>query len=175
MKKVKARTRTIKPNPENATPISSSPTPIPTYPHTHHLDPPVQGSGWMSQTKYIKAKWLSPHTRATSSSSDSMTEEKTQPLIETAEFELIQGGTNSAGETELEESVFELLESSGEEENAIMEKEWKPPELKPKRSQTRVKMVTAWLEICTHKCENRGSLEQRTEKQGVRQGKKKGT
>ncbi|CAB4272846.1 unnamed protein product [Prunus armeniaca] len=42
-----------------------------------------------------------------------MTEEKTLPLIETAEFELIQGRTNSAGETELDESVFELLESSG--------------------------------------------------------------
>ncbi|XP_021826687.1 uncharacterized protein LOC110767451 isoform X2 [Prunus avium] len=96
----------------------------------------------MSQTKYIKAEWLSPHTRATSSPSDSMTEEKTQPLIETGEFELIPVGMNSAGETELDESVFELLESSGEEKNAIVEKEWKPPELKPKRSQTGVKMVT---------------------------------
>ncbi|KAH0978335.1 hypothetical protein GBA52_028054 [Prunus armeniaca] len=99
------------------------------------------------KAEYIKAKWLSPHTRASSSPSDSMTEEKTEPLIETGEFELSQGGTNSVVETELFESVFELSESSGEEEKAMVAKEWKPPELKPRTSQTGVKMVTGLASV----------------------------
>lgn len=88
---------------------------------------------------YIKAKWLSPHTRATAPPSD---EEASQPSIKiTGEFE---GGTNSVEETELGgEPVFELSESSGEEAEKVAVKEWKPPEIKPKRLQiTGVKMVT---------------------------------
>ncbi|BFG16442.1 hypothetical protein CerSpe_027160 [Prunus speciosa] len=55
--------------------------------------------------------------------------------------------TISAVEIELDESVLELSESLGEEEKTTVVKEWKPPELKPKRSQTGVKMVTGLASV----------------------------
>ena len=97
---------------------------------------------------YIKAKWLSPHTRATmsvNSSPDSLPE-KTKPvsLVKSMEFE--QSGNElvkSVESSELEETVFELSES--EEEKAAV-KEWKPPEVKPRKS-SGVKIVTGLASV----------------------------
>ncbi|KAM1169254.1 hypothetical protein ACFX19_031600 [Malus domestica] len=94
------------------------------------------------KAEYIKAKWLSPHSRATPAPSDS-----TQPP-EAGELGQSQG-ENSRDDDELGcESVFEMSASSGEEENAVVVKEWKPPELKPKRSSvTGVKIVTGLASV----------------------------
>ncbi|KAM5563618.1 hypothetical protein ABKV19_018310 [Rosa sericea] len=100
------------------------------------------------KAEYIKAKWLSPHTRATASinsSPDSLPEKtETQSLIKSMEFE--QSRTElakSVDSSEPEESVFEL--SEGEEEKAAV-KEWKPPEVKPRRS-SGVKIVTGLASV----------------------------
>ncbi|KAM1311415.1 hypothetical protein PS1_007875 [Malus domestica] len=97
------------------------------------------------KAEYIRAKWLSPHTRATPAPSDS-----TQPPIGSGESELSLGGTNSVEDGELGDApVFELSASSGEEEKAMAAaKEWNPPELKPKRSTvTGVKIVTGLASV----------------------------
>lgn len=82
--------------------------------------------------EYIKAKWLSPHIRATVSNDDPLPEKtETRSLIKSMD----------STELEVEESVFELSES---EEEAV--KEWKPPEVKPKRS-SGVKIVTGLASV----------------------------
>lgn len=92
--------------------------------------------------EYIKAKWLSPHIRATVSNDDPLPEKtETRSLIKSVEFEqsrTVLGNDKSVDSTELEveESVFELSES---EEEVV--KEWKPLAVKPKRS-SGVKIVT---------------------------------
>ncbi|XP_050364962.1 uncharacterized protein LOC126783524 [Argentina anserina] len=91
---------------------------------------------------YIKAKWLSPHTRAAVSVNSSPPEKtKSQSLVKSREFE--QSGAKSVESSELEESVFEL--SDGEEEKVAV-KEWKPPEVKP-RTASGVKIVTGLASV----------------------------
>ncbi|KAA8550810.1 hypothetical protein F0562_002494 [Nyssa sinensis] len=87
------------------------------------------------KAEYVKAKWLSPYTRTTSTltiaptSVDSGTNifhdsdfkpEKEEPLIRakssSSEFELIFGEKGSPVEADIGNSVFTLSESSGEEE-----------------------------------------------------------
>ncbi|KAK8718004.1 hypothetical protein V6N13_045254 [Hibiscus sabdariffa] len=111
------------------------------------------------KAEYVSAKWLSPCNRATpspspklaplpsptpaigklkESESDAEAKEKDQPIIE-----LISEDKNSVEDAELGESIFDLSESSEEEGKEKVEKqEWKPPETKPKCSQTGIKIVT---------------------------------
>ncbi|OMP08812.1 hypothetical protein COLO4_06094 [Corchorus olitorius] len=116
------------------------------------------------KAEYVKAKWLSPHTRASPSPSPSPSPtptptptigtlkelecetkanekpQKPQPLFESNVVE-----KNSA---ESGESIFALSESSEEEGNEKVDKEeWKPPEIKPKSSQIGVKIVTGLASV----------------------------
>ncbi|XVF71903.1 hypothetical protein PTKIN_Ptkin12aG0077400 [Pterospermum kingtungense] len=114
------------------------------------------------KAEYVKAKWLSPHKRATplpsptptpTSTIGTLTEfefetkatEKGQPLFELNPDEKI----NSVEDAELGESIFALSESSAEEEGKerVEKEEWKPPEIKPKNSQIGVKMVTGLASV----------------------------
>lgn len=100
---------------------------------------------------YIKAKWLSPHIRATLSKDDPPPKNtETRSLIKSMEFEQSRtvldkdksvDSTELELELELEESVFELSET---EEGVV--KEWKPPEVKPKRS-SGLKIVTGLASV----------------------------
>ncbi|XP_022758311.1 uncharacterized protein LOC111305238 [Durio zibethinus] len=113
------------------------------------------------KAEYVKAKWLSPHNRATPSPSpthtptftigplkefeiETIAKEKTgQPL-----FELDPDEKNSVEDAELGESIFALSESFEEEGKEKMEKEvWKPPEIKPKSSQIGIKIVTGLASV----------------------------
>ncbi|KAK7251509.1 hypothetical protein RIF29_34778 [Crotalaria pallida] len=68
------------------------------------------------RVEYVRAKWLSPYTRAT-------------------EKQKVLNGSNGGGETQLS------AENSGEEEKVeAVVVEWKPPELKPKGSISGVKL-----------------------------------
>ncbi|EEF41387.1 uncharacterized protein LOC8274718 [Ricinus communis] len=83
------------------------------------------------KAEYVKAKWLSPHIRATP--------EKEQFLNE---FE------PSQEDNSLEDSLFALSsEGSVEEENSSVVKEWKPPETKLKSFQIGAKMVTGLASV----------------------------
>ena len=112
------------------------------------------------KAEYVKAKWLSPHNRATPSPSSTPTptptigtlkefefetnaKEKGQPL-----FELNPEEKNSVEDAELGESIFALSESSEEgKEKKVEKEEWKPPEIKPKSSQIGVKIVTGLASV----------------------------
>jgi hypothetical protein len=65
------------------------------------------------RVEYVKAKWLSTHTRIT---------------VNTQKLKVLKENC--------------VAESSGEEEKTTVVVEWKPPELKPKGSMTGVKVVT---------------------------------
>ncbi|KAE9460695.1 hypothetical protein C3L33_07449, partial [Rhododendron williamsianum] len=104
------------------------------------------------KAEYVKAKWLSPFTRTsptldtTSPKSDRETE-KEEPLIATSE-----GRVFSPVETDHDETVFALSESSGEEEMTTSVKKWEPPEtIRPKSSHTGVKIVTGLASIIEDK------------------------
>ncbi|XP_058197355.1 uncharacterized protein LOC131313198 isoform X1 [Rhododendron vialii] len=104
------------------------------------------------KAEYVKAKWLSPFTRTsptldtTSPNSDRETE-KEEPLIATS-----KGRVFSPVETDHDETVFALSESSGEEEMAAAVKKWEPPEtIRPKSSHTGVKIVTGLASIIEDK------------------------
>ncbi|KAK8654249.1 hypothetical protein V6N13_128220 [Hibiscus sabdariffa] len=112
------------------------------------------------KAEYVSAKWLSPCNRATPSPSlapittptptpiigmleesefDTKAKEKDQPIIEWN-----SGDENSVEDAELGEPIFALSECSEEDWKENVEKEgWKPPETKPKSSQTGIKIVTA--------------------------------
>ncbi|KAE8686163.1 pyruvate kinase isozyme A [Hibiscus syriacus] len=112
------------------------------------------------KAEYISAKWLSPCNRATPSLApastpaptigilkysefDAKTKDKDQPIIE-----LISDDKNSVEDDELGESIFFLSESSEDEGEEKVEKdEWKPPESKPKSSQTGIKIVTGLASV----------------------------
>lgn len=104
------------------------------------------------KVEYVKAKWFSSYTRTTkpisSSNVTSITvAEKMQPLPQTNEFEPSQIENSGDDDTELGESLFEMSDSSGEDEKTMADKDWKPPELKPKRSLTGLKMVTGLASV----------------------------
>ncbi|XVF21684.1 hypothetical protein REPUB_Repub12eG0111400 [Reevesia pubescens] len=115
------------------------------------------------KAEYVKAKWLSPHDRATPSlpsltptptptptigtlkefELETKAKEKNQPL-----FELNPEEKNSVEDAELGESIFAFSESSEEDGIEKVEKEeWKPPERKPKSSQIGVKIVTGLASV----------------------------
>uniref|UniRef100_A0A5B7B7V8 Uncharacterized protein n=1 Tax=Davidia involucrata TaxID=16924 RepID=A0A5B7B7V8_DAVIN len=123
------------------------------------------------KAEYVKAKWLSPYTRTTTSSpklaptsldlvanifhdSDSKPE-KEEPLIRSKsssiEFELIFGEKTSPVEADHGNSVFTLSDSSGEEEKTPVVKQWKPPEIKPRSSQIGVKILTGLASVIEDK------------------------
>ncbi|KAJ1385527.1 hypothetical protein SESBI_41592 [Sesbania bispinosa] len=77
------------------------------------------------RAEYVKAKWLSPYTRATATPAPPIKEEKKKQQI-------LKENSNS-----VTDSVITL---SGEGDKAV--DEWKPPELKPKGSLSGVKVVT---------------------------------
>ncbi|KAL4367509.1 hypothetical protein GQ457_05G002980 [Hibiscus cannabinus] len=107
------------------------------------------------KAEYVSAKWLSPCNRATPSLAptptptpiigmldesefDTKSKEKDQPIIEWN-----SGDENSVEGAELGEPIFALSECSEEDWKENVEKEgWKPPETKPKSSQTGIKIVT---------------------------------
>lgn len=105
------------------------------------------------KAEYVKAKWLSPFTRTSptpntlSPKSDRETEKK-EPLIARSEEKVL-----SPVETDHDETVFALSESSGEEEMAAVVKKWEPPEtIKPKSSHVGgVKIVTGLASIIEDK------------------------
>ncbi|XP_022771184.1 uncharacterized protein LOC111314272 [Durio zibethinus] len=115
------------------------------------------------KTEYIKAKWLSPYNRATPSP---LTTPTPTPTIGTLEefkieteakekgqslFELNPEEKNSVEDAELGDSIFAFSENSEEEEEGkekkVEKKEWKPPEIKPKRTQIGVKIVTGLASV----------------------------
>ncbi|KAL6217461.1 hypothetical protein ACLB2K_010678 [Fragaria x ananassa] len=101
------------------------------------------------KAEYIKAKWLSPHPRATvsnNSSPDSLPKKtESQSFVKSVEFEQSRTELIKLVEScEQEESVFELSESDEEKEKAV--KEWKPPEVKPRRA-SGVKIVAGLASV----------------------------
>ncbi|XVF80872.1 hypothetical protein PTKIN_Ptkin15bG0110300 [Pterospermum kingtungense] len=119
------------------------------------------------KAEYVKAKWLSPHNRASPSPSPSPPPAPTPtptPTIGTLEeiefeakakekgpplFELNHEEKNSTEDAELGESIFALSDSSEEEgkEKKVEKEEWKPLEIKPKSSQIGIKIVTGLASI----------------------------
>lgn len=102
------------------------------------------------KAEYVKAKWLSPHNRATLTPASDFTERGTgkyQPLIPTGELEQSTGERKSV-DGSVCESVFDMSRSSSAEEKqmAVVE-DWKPPELKPRRSNIGVKVVTGLASV----------------------------
>lgn len=81
------------------------------------------------KAEYVKAKWLSPHTRAT-------TPEKEDDKPLNAELVPSQEDDNELGE-----SVFALSPEDG----SVLG--WKPPEIKPKSFQIGAKMVTGLASV----------------------------
>ncbi|GLT42407.1 hypothetical protein SLA2020_164080 [Shorea laevis] len=101
---------------------------------------------------YVKAKWLTPHTRSTptptptkslTSHQEPKTKEKEQSDSESTP------GIDSVDGAELEDSMFALFESSVDEENKKenLVKEWKPLEIKPRSSSTGIKIVTGLASV----------------------------
>ncbi|XVF32480.1 hypothetical protein REPUB_Repub17cG0086500 [Reevesia pubescens] len=114
------------------------------------------------KAEYVKAKWLSPHNRATPSPSPSPTPTPTIGTLKESElenkakekgeplFELNPEEKASVEDAELGESIFALSEGSEEEEKdlkKVEKEEWKPPEIKPKSSQIGVKLVTGLASV----------------------------
>ncbi|KAJ6734295.1 hypothetical protein OIU79_001538 [Salix purpurea] len=100
------------------------------------------------KAEYIKAKWLSPHTRTT----PPLGSKDTDPQLEReqiAELGLSCQEKNSVkDDTEMGGSVFTLSsKGSVAEEEVIVMKEWKPPEVKPKSLQIGMKIVTGLAAI----------------------------
>jgi len=101
------------------------------------------------KTEYIKAKWLSPHTRTTPPLSSKETDpqlEREQTLVQNEIAELglsCQEKNTVADDTESGGSVYALSsEGSVAEDEVLVVKEWKPPEVKPKSLQIGIKIVT---------------------------------
>ncbi|KAJ9172025.1 hypothetical protein P3X46_015315 [Hevea brasiliensis] len=105
------------------------------------------------KAEYVEAKWLSPYLRATPPLSSYKTgpkPQKEQTLVPKGINNFPPSGKeeNSLEDTELGESVFALSsESSEEEENETVVREWKPPEIKPKSFQIGVKIVTGLASV----------------------------
>lgn len=82
---------------------------------------------------YVKAKWLSPHGRATSNPTGIETlakQENKQSVAAPSKFEINHGDTS--GEEDKSKAVVE---------------EWKPLDIKPKGSRIGVKMVTGLASV----------------------------
>ncbi|KAH7517284.1 hypothetical protein FEM48_Zijuj09G0047200 [Ziziphus jujuba var. spinosa] len=108
------------------------------------------------RAEYVKAKWLSPHTRETLSSpsskaSDSLQRGKNepvkQPLILTSESQPNSCGERKSVDGTVAESVFDMSESSSAGEKKTVVNDWKPPELKPRRSSIGLKIVTGLASV----------------------------
>ncbi|XWS36357.1 hypothetical protein CRYUN_Cryun20dG0078300 [Craigia yunnanensis] len=114
------------------------------------------------KAEYVKAKWLSPHNRASLSPSSSPTPTPTPTIRTLKEFEFeikakekgqplfeLNPDENSVEDAELGESIFCLSESSEEEgkEKKVEKEDCKPPEIKPKSSQIGVKIVTGFASV----------------------------
>ncbi|WCJ21615.1 hypothetical protein M5689_003753 [Euphorbia peplus] len=103
------------------------------------------------KAEYVKAKWLSPHTRARPIFSP-VEPEKRQPLIPTSISETGSSPSknSSFGDAELGESVFTMSSESSmddEEEASKVVTELKPPEIKAKSFQSGIKIVTGLASI----------------------------
>ncbi|CAK9143775.1 unnamed protein product [Ilex paraguariensis] len=115
------------------------------------------------KAEYVKAKWLSPCTRITPEPTLAPTSENTphetdiksekeealtRKKSSCGDFVLIFGEKSSPAETDNGEAVFTLSDSSVEEDNPVVVKQWEPPEIKPRSSsQIRVKMVTGLASV----------------------------
>ncbi|KAJ4828608.1 hypothetical protein Tsubulata_004967 [Turnera subulata] len=85
---------------------------------------------------YIKAKWLSPHTRAVT----------VPPALTQNETNLKQGNQQPSEKTEGVEAKKEgEEEESAADELVTVVEEWKPPAVKPRSFKSGVRMVTAGL------------------------------
>ncbi|CAK9157312.1 unnamed protein product [Ilex paraguariensis] len=117
------------------------------------------------KAEYVKAKWLSPCTRTTPTVALAPTSENIphetdlkfqnqETLLRkkssVGELELIFGEKISPAETETVDAVFTLSNSSVEEEIPVA-KQWEPPEIKPKASQTGVKIVAGLTSVIEDK------------------------
>lgn len=83
------------------------------------------------KAEYVKAKWLSPHIRASSLSILGPNSESKQPL-ENFQLEPRQVAEKSVDRNEFGEVDLGPSVTIGVEEDTV--KEWKPPEVKPKSS-----------------------------------------
>ncbi|KAJ9188065.1 hypothetical protein P3X46_003460 [Hevea brasiliensis] len=106
------------------------------------------------KAEYVKAKWLSPYTRAIPTVSSHQPEprpQKEQTLVPKGMNNFSPGSgeeKDSVEDTELGEPVFSLSsESSVEEKKETVVREWKPPEIKPKSFQKGVKIVTGLASV----------------------------
>ncbi|XP_042515109.1 uncharacterized protein LOC122089436 [Macadamia integrifolia] len=114
------------------------------------------------KAEYMRAKWLSPHTR-TSASDNSTTETKSETIYEkesslitttnfSGEFELIFGEKMSPSvssdlsvEPSSQKGIFE------EEKIKVVVSEWQPPAIKPKSSRGGGKIVTGLASVLKEK------------------------
>ncbi|GLU07621.1 hypothetical protein SLE2022_245730 [Rubroshorea leprosula] len=104
---------------------------------------------------YVKAKWLTPHTRSTPTPTPTPTKSLTshqEPKTkekEQSDSESTPGIGSVDGADQLEDSIFALSESSVEEEDKKenLVKEWKPLEIKPRSSSTGIKIVTGLASV----------------------------
>lgn len=116
-------------------------------------EPQEEGHAHSTLEKYVKAKWLSPYTRAIPTLSSHHPEprpQKDQILVPVGMNNFARSGdeNNSVEDTESGDPVFALSsESSVEEENKTVVREWKPPEIKRKIFQTGVKIVTGLASV----------------------------
>ncbi|XP_065861050.1 uncharacterized protein [Euphorbia lathyris] len=96
------------------------------------------------KAEYVKAKWLSPHTRARPNFA-SIEPEKNQSSIPTATAIISESSlsVHSIEDAELGESVFTLSSESSMEEESVM----RPPEIKSKSFQSGIKIVTGLASI----------------------------
>lgn len=108
---------------------------------------------------YIKAKWLSPHARATPPSSQS--HEESDPKVEKNDQhpvslpdtaselnDSVDNSNTELGEGEGGESLFGLSESSDEDDKTVKAvKDWKVPEFKPKSLKIGARVVTGLASV----------------------------
>jgi uncharacterized protein (TIGR01615 family) len=103
------------------------------------------------KAEYMKGKWLSPHTRTTSSQTTETIEDP-NPLSKTednsGEFELIFGERTISTETDSgKSSSFTTQELT----SPAISSPWFPPAIKPKSGERRTKMVTGLASLFTEK------------------------
>ncbi|KAJ4967736.1 hypothetical protein NE237_014437 [Protea cynaroides] len=110
------------------------------------------------KAEYMRAKWLSPHVRTSTSSKPTETEteiEKKPSLITTknfsGEFELIFAEKTSLTVSESGENGSPLKGISGEEKIKVLVSEWQPPAIKPRSSLGGGKIVTGLASVLKEK------------------------
>ncbi|KAL7251646.1 hypothetical protein ACSBR1_013485 [Camellia fascicularis] len=106
------------------------------------------------KAEYMRAKWLSPHTRTTTAPPPVAAVEETHspPPFQSdcGEFELIFGD-KTASEEETESPLRPEKNYGEGEKLPVVASTWQPPAIKPKRCERGVKVVTGLASLLTEK------------------------